>query len=195
MKLVPLLPASCMVLSIFVCSSGQAQTDVQTKREAQNRDALPAVQPHYLKATEMVGTKVYTSATTEQLEADRPFSDVKDIIVNTNAAVGHGSFAVLSDGELFSLGSDSVYGVCSVKWAAGTRCFAVDSTPCATRTDGADALPAAKNAVEATAVHGERRMVRDESASVSGNAKAPRRLLMWSGLKGLRVCNVEHSKR
>jgi sporulation protein YlmC with PRC-barrel domain len=160
----------------LTCGAVLAQDPDAAKRDVANTGAT-----HYLKATELVGAKVQQTDAKDQ----KAIGDVKDIIIDTRTALGHGAFAVLSDGELFTLASDRIHGICCLRWDGGKRQFILDERPSDTAIAGAGAPRPTKDVAEAT---GERKEPAKEPAlDTTGRKPAPSRLLMWSGIKGLSV--------
>jgi len=172
------LAASYAAISILACASVKAQSDDQSKRDAQ---AVNVASCNYLKASDVVGAKVYSSASAEQQKVETALGEVKDIIVDTNAASGHGSFAVMADGELFTIGTAGMHGVSSLNWDIKTRRFGV-STAMPSKTLG---NMSEKQMADANWEH--RRTGIENGNGVSLSLRAPSRLLMFSGLKGLKV--------
>ena len=172
------LAASVAAFSLLACMNAQVQNDDRAKHDAQSA-TVPTF--HYLKASEIIGAKIYATATTDQLKTDKAFGEIKDIIVDTNSASGHGSFAVSSDGELFTVGSERMPGVACLRWDAKTRRFALDCPPMDTIALNASAKRMAEG-------HAEHRTARaDDGMTTLGNARAASRLMMFSGVKGLKV--------
>lgn len=161
------LAVTCVALTL-AASAALAQDQV-VKHEPVATGAT-----HYLKATDVVGAKVQQSDAKEQ----KALGDVKDIIVDTCPAQGHGAFAVLSDGELFTLAKDRLHGISCLRWEGGKRQFIVDQTP----VSDASLRHTGKEVAEAT---GERAAM--PADTTMGARMTPSRLLMWSGIKGLHV--------
>lgn len=155
--------ASCAAVSILACASALAQVDEKGKRATEPQAC------HYLKGSEIVGSKVSTYAA-DGAKSDKVIGEVKDIIVDTNGTSGHGSFAVLSDGELLTLGNDHIHGVACLKWDGVSRRFGLDST-----------LPS--DAIADASM----RTAREANAAPTRGAPGASRLLMFSAIKGMKV--------
>lgn len=179
------LAASFAAISLLSCAlSGQSDGRAPAIHSPQ---ASP--ERHYVKASAILGTKVHTAATADS-KSDPVIGEIKDIIVDTNANAPHGAFAVLSDGELFTVGATDRNGPSCLRWSGTKNAFAVDcpATP-------GDAQPTAKSdrANEGERGTAEASAQRDGAATVDGaprrtaDAVPPSRMLMFSGIKGLKV--------
>jgi hypothetical protein len=156
--------------SLFICGQGFAQ---------QKDPANPAVgavnSPYYVKASEIIGAKVYWPGVPDKGQS--ALGEVKDLIVDTGRSFGHGVFAVLSDGEIYTLGTDPLQGVCCLRWDEGAKRFVTED-------------PALRDTAAASADKMERRAAARpdaEPANATDTRRVPSRLVMHSGIKGIKV--------
>jgi hypothetical protein len=160
------LPCAIAALSaFFLCDNAFAQAE-------QTREGLNS--PYYVKTGDILGAKVYWS--TNAADQSKPaIGEVKDLIVDTGRGLGHGVFAVLSDGEVFTIGRDPLHGVACLRWDEGTKKFTID-----------DSAPTLRDTADAAADR-DKKAVAAARPDLEPRMRTPSRLLMYSGVKGVKV--------
>lgn len=173
MSYLTFLPRGFAALSALVaCTQGFAQQD---------RAPSTVNSPYYVKSSEIIGAKVVSGGVGVDASKQPTLGEVKDLIVDTGRGFGHGVFAVLNDGELYTLGKDPMHGVCCLRWDESAKRFAIDDTTLGMR-----------ETAEATAER--ERADKDKRGAMARpdlepalRARGPSRLVMLSGIKSIKV--------
>jgi len=153
--------------TILLCNQVCAQSDA-----ANTGTQLSA--PYYVKSADLLGAKVYLSSTAEMAKGEKPIGEVKDLILDSGSGVGHGTFAVLSDGELYTIGQDHLHGISCLRWDESTKKFTVDSSN------------SMRGVAEANGDRTEKKVVAARPETETA-LRTPSRLVMYSGIKGVKV--------
>jgi sporulation protein YlmC with PRC-barrel domain len=173
------MAATCAAISFFLGTELPAQVDSAKP----GTGMTPAAECNYLKASEIVGAKVHATPADDP-KTGKAIGEVKDVIVDTNARAPHGAFAVLSDGELFTVGNDQIHGISCLRWNGASRKFAVDCSLPGTTPQGKKSAGMERGEAEASA---DRATANLRDAKAPSDTGVPSRMLMFSGIKGLKV--------
>jgi len=155
--------------TLLLSNQAYAQSD------SANAGRTPVTAPFYVKSAEILGAKVYLSSTAELAKGEKPLGEVKDLILDTGRGVGHGTFAVLSDGEIYTIGQDHLHGISCLRWDESTKKFLVDDST------------SMRGVAEATADRAEKKIPVVRPEVESATIRTPSRLVMYSGIKGVKV--------
>lgn len=177
--------ANLAAIVLFACATNAQEAGTTPDSKTPNTKQGQ----HYVKVSALLGTKVHAPATLDAKSAP-VVGEIKDIIVGTNASSPHGAFAVLSDGELLTIGKTDRYGPSCLRWSVSRNSFDVEcqSPPSDVRGEGkADgSRDPSRGTAEASAPR-DAAVATPRKPEVPADATAPSRMLMFSGIKGLKV--------
>lgn len=173
MSYVTHLPRGVAALStLFFCTHGFAQRDLAPSNVSS---------PYYVRSSEIVGAKVVMGGATVDASKQPTLGEIKDLIVDTGRGFGHGVFAVLNDGEIYTLGKDPLHGVCCLRWDESAKKFSIDESVVGMRDTAEASVERDKMDKRSSAA------ARPDLEPAAARGRGPSRLVMLSGIKGVKV--------